>query len=275
MYNAMDFKNYNKIVTLLRGFYQEKGFIEVPTQSNLSILAACEDPKTVGQFIFSGKSWPLPQTGQVVLEEILLTNPDVEGVFCTSTSFRNEPNPIPGRHDLIFPMFEFEGKGDIKDLKKIESELLNHLGFNEKVVSVDYNNYCKKNNVKILENEHEEMMQKDFGNLVSLENFPMVSHPFWNMKHSKDGIFNKVDVILYGMETIGSAERSCDIQEMQNFFNNVSDGNYKRLLFNLFTEERVTKELKEYLALEMFPRYGGGIGITRMARSMDLAGLLN
>ena len=127
MYNAMDFREYNRIIHLLRQFFQKRGFIEVPTQSNLSILAACEDPKTVGQFVFGGINYPLPQTGQVVLEEVLLTNPDVKGVFCISTSYRNEPNPIPGRHDLIFPMFEFEGKGNIDDLKRVEKELLEYL----------------------------------------------------------------------------------------------------------------------------------------------------
>lgn len=274
MYNAMNFRDYNRIITLLREFFQKKGFIEVPAQSNRSILAACEDPKTVGQYIFGGKNYPLPQTGQVVLEEVLLTNPDVDGVFCISTSYRNEPNPIPGRHDLIFPMFEFEGKGGIDDLKKIEKELLGYLGFVEEVVILNYVDYAKKYGVATLESEHEAAMQIEFGNVISLEKFPATSHPFWNMKHSNDGIFNKIDVILFGMETIGSAERSCDVNEMLHFFNTVSNGNYKRLLFNLFTEERVMKELKEYLALKMFPRYGGGIGITRMARAMKLAGLL-
>ena len=139
---------------------------------------------------------------------------------------------------------------------------------------MDYVDYAMKCGVEVLESEHEGVMQRDFGNVISLENFPATSHPFWNMKHTNNGIFNKVDVILYGMETIGSAERSCDVKEMLHFFNTVSDGNYKRLLFNLFTEERVMKELREYLALKMFPRYGGGIGITRMARAMKLAKLI-
>jgi len=61
MYKAMDFKNYSKIIFLLRKYFQGKrGFIEVPAQSNLSILAACEDPKTIGQFVFSGVNYPLP-----------------------------------------------------------------------------------------------------------------------------------------------------------------------------------------------------------------------
>lgn len=87
----------------------------MPTQSNLSIFAACEDPETIEQFVFGGVNYPLPQTGQMALEETLLKNPDVKGVFCQTTSFRDEPFPVPGRHDKIFPMFEFESKGDIND----------------------------------------------------------------------------------------------------------------------------------------------------------------
>ena len=33
-------------------------------------------------------------------------------------------------------------------------------------------------------------------------------------------------------------------------------------------------ELDEYLSLKMFPRYGAGMGFTRMERAMNLAGLL-
>ena len=52
------------------------------------------------------------------LEYELLKNPNVPGYFCVSTSYRNEPNPVPGRHNLIFPMFEFEMKGGMEELVK-------------------------------------------------------------------------------------------------------------------------------------------------------------
>ena len=54
------------------------------------------------------------------LEYELLKNPDAPGFFCLSTSFRNEPNPVPGRHDKIFPMFEFEMKGSMDDMVQLE-----------------------------------------------------------------------------------------------------------------------------------------------------------
>lgn len=265
---------YNHIIKQMRHFFQTlKGFIEVPAQPRLSILAACEDPKTITQFIFNGVNYPLPQTGQMWLEKEILLNPGVPGVFCITTSYRNEPFPIPGRHDKIFPMFEFESKGGMEDMKHLEAELLEFLGF-PKPISKNYLELCKKYGVEELGAEQELMMQRDFGNVVSLEHFPHTTHPFWNMKHDKDGIYNKVDVILYGIETIGSAERSSNVEEMRNNFFTISDGQYAKLLFSAFGEERVMKELDEYLSLHMFPRFGGGIGITRMARAMKLAGLL-
>ena len=68
------------------------------------------------------------------LEYELLNNPNVNVVFCITTSYRDEPNPIEGRHDKIFPMFEFEARGDIGDLKELEAELLEYLGFSEPII---------------------------------------------------------------------------------------------------------------------------------------------
>ncbi len=98
-------KTYHELVQKMRTFFVNKNFIEVPSQSRLSILAACENPHSVKTFEYSGEIWPLPQTGQMWLEYELLKNPEWDGVFCISTSYREEKNPIPGRHELIFPMF--------------------------------------------------------------------------------------------------------------------------------------------------------------------------
>lgn len=265
---------YNQLIKQMRHFFQdEKGYIEVPAQPRLSILAACEDPKTITQFIFNGVNYPLPQTGQMWLEREILENPGVPGVFCITTSYRNEPFPIPGRHDKIFPMFEFEAKGGMDELKRVESELLEYLGF-PRPASHTYLDMCKKYGVDEIKAEQELMMQRDFGNSLSLEYFPQSTHPFWNMRHDKSGIYNKVDVILYGMETIGSAERSTNEEEMRHNFFTISEGQYAKLLFSAFGEERVMKELDDYLNIAMFERFGGGIGVTRMARAMKLAGLI-
>jgi hypothetical protein len=79
-----------------------------------------------------------------------------------------------------------------------------------------------------------------------------------------------VDVILYGQETIGSAERSCDVDKMREMFYTIEDGGYCNKLFELFGKERVEAELEQFLSFDFFPRFGGGIGMTRMARAYEL-----
>ena len=268
----MDIFEYNNAIIKMREFFQgKKGFVEVPTQSRKSILAACEDPKTISQYIFSGINWPLPQTGQMWLEKELLDHPELPGVFCISTSYRNEPNPIPGRHDKIFPMFEFECRGNMGDLIHLEEEFLEHLGFKQDAAYLDYDGASKEVNAHHLEAEHEEQLQDTYGDVIYLQNFPLRSDPFWNMKQQEGGShFSKVDVLLYGMETIGSAERSCDPEQMRDLFYTISHGQYAKLLFNHFGQLRVERELEEYFALEMFERFGGGIGLTRICRALRL-----
>jgi hypothetical protein len=203
------------------------------------------------------------------LEYELLKNPEWPGCFCISTSYRQEKNPIPGRHELIFPMFEFESRGTMEDMLKLESELLEYLGF-PSLVEVKYDDVCEEyGGVSILENEHEQRMWDEKGSVISLQHFPLRTNPFWNMKHNSEGIFNKVDVILYGQETIGSAERSCDIDKMREMFYTIEGGCYCSKLFELFGKERVEKELEEFFTHEFFPRFGGGIGMTRLARAYE------
>ena len=266
-----DTKTYNELVQKMREFFLKRKFVEVPTQSRLSILAACENPHSIATFEYLGEIWPLPQTGQMWLEYELLKNPEWEGVFCISTSYRQEANPIEGRHENIFPMFEFESKGGMEELVKLEADLLKHLGFKKPVV-IDYEKGCKKyaEGGPIIESEHEEAMWKDLGDVISLQNFPLRTNPFWNMKQGEGDKFNKVDVILFGQETIGSAERSCDPKQMRKMFYSIEDGAYSEKLFSLFGTDRVKRELNDFLLLDFFPRFGGGIGLTRLARAYQL-----
>ena len=90
----IDSNEFHTAVKRMCSFFEGRGFIEVHTQSRLSILAACEDPTTISTYNYGGQVWPLPQTGQMWLEYELLNNPDAAGFFCVSTSFRNEPNPV-------------------------------------------------------------------------------------------------------------------------------------------------------------------------------------
>ncbi len=265
--------HFNDMVKMLRSFFQDKkGFIEVPAQSRTSILAACEDPETITEYTLGNTRYPLPQTGQMWLESEILKHPQWPGVFCITTSYRDEPNPIEGRHQRIFPMFEFEAHGTFNDLKKLEAELLEHLGF-DMPVSIDYTATAQSFETETIEAVHETALEKKYGACISLEKFPAVTNPFWNMKRGENGLYNKIDVLLHGMETIGSAERETDTELMREQFFTIKDGAYSQLLFTKFGKDRVLKELEEYFSLSMIPRFGAGIGLTRLARALELSNL--
>ena len=75
-----------------------------------------------------------------------------------------------------------------------------------------------------------------------------------------------------GMDTIGSAERATDITQMRDQFYTISDGEYSELLFEKFGKQRVKQELDEFLSYDFFPRFGGGIGITRLMNALTHIG---
>lgn len=267
--------HFDFMVRKLRHFFQtQKGFIEVPAQSRLSILAACEQPKNITEYTLGGSCYPCPQTGQMWLEYELLTRPHWPGVFCVTTSYRNEPNPIPGRHWLIFPMFEFESHGTFEDLKVLQRELLIYLGF-DAPTSLDYRTAAQQYNTEIIEADHEQALAFEYGTSISLEDFPEHSHPFWNMRHAENGIYKKADTLLYGVETIGAAERETDVEHMRKRFFSLENGSYAQTLFDKFGKDRVLMELEEYLSIPMIKRFGGGIGLTRLARAMQQSDLFD
>ena len=262
---------FTRTVGLLRSFFLDKGFEEVHTQNRLSILAACEDPFNVATYNYAGQVWPLPQTGQMWLEHELLSSPDSKGFFCVSTSYRQEPNAIPGRHDIIFPMFEFEMPGSIDDLKAMEYELVEYLGFKkpEERTYESWQRHFELDADAELEAEHETAMHEQFDTAM-ITDFPEFTSPFWNMSRYDSKVHSKkIDVILGGMETIGSAERSTDVDMMRDTFHTITDGAYSELLFKLFGKDRVEAELEEFLKFDFFPRTGGGIGMTRMIAALD------
>jgi aspartyl/asparaginyl-tRNA synthetase len=273
----IDSVKFNKVINKLREFFLAKHFVEVHTQNRLSILAACEDPFNVQTFQYTGNVWPLVQTGQMWLEYEILSKPDVAGYFCVTTSYRMEPNPVPGRHDVIFPMFEFEFKGDINELVELQKELLVHLGYdNSNFYENDYKAIAKDFNTTELEHEHEEKLYTDKSPVAFIKNFPEFTSPFWNMRRNPDDDTSyKVDVILSGMETFGSAEREVDKDVMRAKFESIMEGSYKNKLFELFGEERTRAELDEYLELNFIKRSGCGIGVTRLIKSMEKEGLLD
>lgn len=287
-------ENFDYTVGILRSFFRKKGWREVHMQHRRSIMAACEDPWTIVPYTFERTKWPLPQTSQMWLEHELLTNPNVPGIYTLSTSYRQEPQPMPGRHEMIFPMFEFEGKGDYKDLRILLKELLTDLGLARSVGRSDitYNEACWMLNTDAIEARDEKTLGGLLGSDVyRINRFPESTSPFWNMKRDRAFVFHvdkndqrgvspesialKTDVIVAGHETIGCAERETDKDMMRERFETISGGRYAEKLRSEFGHERVNQELEEFLGLDFFPRYGGGIGLHRLINGMEKLGAFN
>jgi len=57
-------------------------------------------------------------------------------------------------------------------------------------------------------------------------------------------------------------------------FYNISDGMYAKTLFAKFGKDRVERELDSFLEHDFKNRYGGGIGVNRLIKSLKLAGIL-
>src|SRR5260370_36102499 len=128
----------------------------------------------------------------------LLPDTELLVVFCVCTSYGNEPNPVPGRHKLIFPMFEFELKGGIEEIQQFEVELLENLGFGRRseFAYKTYDELRGHYNVRELTHKHENSMETDFGPVVFCRDFPVYTSPFWNMKSKGGTHAHKIDVIM-------------------------------------------------------------------------------
>ena len=187
-----------------------------------------------------------------------------------------EPNPVPGRL-ILFSLCLVEFKGDMNELIELQKELLVYLGYDKSNFYVNnYKSIAEEFSTTELEHEHEERLYKEKSPVAFITDFPEFTSPFWNMMRNKDDdTSKKVDVILSGMETFGSAEREIDKDIMRDRFNTIMEGSYRDKLFELFGEERTVGELEEYFQLNFIKRSGCGIGLTRLIKSMDLENLLN
>jgi len=276
---------YDFLVKKFVKYCQNQDFVFVNAQSTRSILAACEDPRTVVTYELAGERWPMKQTNQMELEKILMLNPEMPGVFCLTTSTRDEPNKtfIKGRHQRQFDMFEFEGKAPsteegMNSLTRFIVGYFRTLGFSGER-PIDYEHACAEFNTGELDDKHELALAEKYGNFLLLRDFPERTSPFFNMARypldgAKKGLAMKIDGELCGVECAGTAVRECDVNIMYDRFGKISNGEYAGLLFELFGKDRVMKELDDFCELDMIPRYGGGIGVYRVAQAAEKLGLL-
>jgi aspartyl/asparaginyl-tRNA synthetase len=270
-------RHFSTVNNMLRYFFLKKGFLEVHTQNRLSIIAACDDITNIRTFEYNEKMYPLPQTSQMWLEYELLTNPIVNGYFSVCTSYGYKSNPISGRDALICPIFDFVMRGDMDALEELETDLLNYLGYNTCCVFAkeNYIDLSNKYDTEYISHDEERKIYNDHGPVLFLKNFPEHTNPFWNIcRNYNTKTVNKIEVILSGINTICSSEKSCNPNDMLKRFNTLSNGQYAQILYDKFGKARVDDEFNAFVKHRFIVRSGGGIDITRLIRSMIMEGLL-
>lgn len=272
----------HRLMMHLRTFFHNKGFIEAYAMSRLSVLMGCENAATVVPVQFGADKYPLPQSSQLSMEYDLLLDARRQGLFTSTTSYRNEPDPVPGRHAYVFKLFETEFTGTVDKLIALESELIHSLGYRplqngysgpktkHGFPIIYYRDAAQQFKVLELTNEHEKLLGQMYGPVVFLRRFPAITDPFFNMLRLPNGDAEKLDVLIDGVEVFGSAERSCDPVQMRKDFLSITGGTYAAHLFETFGKERVMRELDDlYLKLNFVPRCGFGLGIGRLILSMQ------
>ncbi len=259
---------YHKTVSRLREFFTSRGFIELHPNPRQSFLTIADDVSTITTYNYEGENYLLPQTTHMWLEFELLKNPHLPGVFCCSTSYRQHKNPVPGRHENIFPIFDFEMAGGIQSMVNLQRELLEHLDFDmSKYKEFTYDNLTLDLGVKQIDAATETLIGQNVSPVTVVTDMPNSINRSWYAKRD-EGHVKSSDVILFGMETIGASERATNPENMRERFYQMQDGNFAKTLFETFGQKRVEKELGEFLSLEFFPRSTGSIGLTRMIRAM-------
>lgn len=275
---------YNSLMKRMKEFCYKKQFVEMPAQNNnLQLVAACEDPFNVVMSKHQGEIWPEPQSAQMNEEFAIMHYPFVDGVFCISTSTRDEDRVDSDRYFYKFPMLEVEFWGKLSNLINFQKELLEYLGFGprDSFPELYYTDLMKQYGVKELTHEHEDRMCKDYGPIVFLKQFPDFTDPYWNMNNTDPEDLrdpnipcsDKVDGIFYGREASGGAQRSCDPKKMMENFEQIVNGEFAKMMYNKFGRIRVLSELESYHSLKFKVRSGVGFGISRVIRAVQLAGL--
>ena len=285
---AVDPMAFHAVSTHLDDFFiTQNKCIRPALQHHLDILAACEDPQNVADFTFPDPltgwmaKFAVDQTNQMRMEKLLLEGipAGVNGLAACMVSSRLEPNADFIRRFTRFQLYEFEMFGSFNHLIQMYYHMFEGFGFSgDRVGVVSYNSACEHFGVDILEDEHEAAMHEVFDfDVVLLAHFPMRTNPFWNMALktrageaiTSDTTAFKIDVIGAGVEMIGSAQRSCNVDEMRQMFYSIEGGEYAKTLFRKFGRKRTEDELEAFLQLHFIPRFGGGIGVSRLIKFLE------
>lgn len=73
-------------------------------------------------------------------------------------------------------------------------------------------------------------MWNEIGNSISLENFPLRTNPFWNMKrNNKTGFLTRL--MSFYMDSRLSDQLKEAVEKMREMFYTIEDGKYSQKLF--------------------------------------------
>lgn len=274
---------YQTVVRRLRYFFQERGFDEVHTQHNISIMSGCEDVGNLSPFTYYGRRFPLKQTNQMDLERYFLMEPHRRGLFASTASYRVEPNGVHGRHVATFPMFEFVFGGTTDDLIELLEDVLTAFGVCEQhMARMTYAQAAERFDTgeivdrKEVTHAAEEAMYTDGGlQACFVTDFPERTSPLWNIaRDPQTGLARKIDVVM-GQQVMGGAERSTSPVEMRRVFETTQGGLYAQTLREQCGKQFVDQELDDFLALPVhIVRSTCGIGLTRFVQSLQRMHLL-
>jgi aspartyl/asparaginyl-tRNA synthetase len=282
---SINSKHYAYIIGKMRSYCDKQGLTECYLNDIPSVLSACENIDTLATYYWDGIKYVCPQTSQLLLEIMALNDgkEKFKGYYNICNSFRAEKDISNIRYRTQFPLFEIEGPWNQSEMIQFQKGLIRELGIlpwhGDDFPEINYADACEKYGVKEIGHDEEKRLCQDFNSpVVFLKDF-YCSESYWNMR--KEGDFcKKVDVIIghpdvQPFETFGSAERSCNKDEMRQMFYTTSDGKYSKYLFDEFGKERVEKELNDYLNYDFFTRAGMGIGISRLVFACQSLGLLD
>jgi len=267
-------RQYHYVMNCVKFFCLERGFFECYVENEISIFSSWDDPFKIKTFKYNNNVVPFTQSNQIHLEYEMLKNPNRPGYFCITNIYDNSENSLSS-----YPIIEFILKGNMTALEIFEKELLMYLDYDKKFNcnEKDYSYISKKlnRNVSELSNDVKLKIYEKFGPVFLLKNYPEYVNMHWTTKKDLNyNTYNKIVVLLSGIEVIESYEKNTDKNEMLTNFKTLENGLYSKKLFESFGEKQVKEELDNYLTNNFFIRSVGKIYIDRLITSMLKEGLI-
>ena len=255
---ASNYTAYDKVIYKIRFFFKEKGFIEVFTQNNFSVI----EPMTNSE-LFTQHSPEIyyPQTKQIQLDQFLLENPQESGFFSISYQFQE---------NTLYPFIEFTSNDNIR---QFYTEFFNYMGLNQSVSENEYDDICNFYEINTLTDDIFSRINQDYGTISCIDNFPERVTSSWNIQwNDTESHYYKNMILINGINIMNLFEKSCNTVKMYNMFH--TDNIYLQQLYQRFGEDRVENELNEFLQKDFLPRIGGTIDITKIISIFFLFNLI-